>query len=217
MACGDDTTSSTPAPLDAELTTIAVARSKKLGDVAKVEGFVSVAPVTFFSATGDLGFAIQDETAGIYVNVYDNIAAPLGTKVRVLGQLLETGGQRILASGIGSITILNDPKVQVVPKDITTGSLNESVEGLLVRVVGKVSKAPVDDKSGNLYYGVNTAVDDGTGEARIYVPINGKTQTPVIATDTMTVGATVEIIGFAQQFGTTYEIDPRRSTDLVVQ
>lgn len=216
VGCGDGSVSSVK-PTDTELTTIGVAREKKLGELAKVEGYVSVAPGVFFSATGDLGFAIQDETAGIYINVYDPIPAPLGTKVRALGTILEVAGQTVLLSDSASIKVLDDPKQEVSPKDIQTGDLNESKEGLIVRVKGQITKTPMDDKANNLYYGVITAIDDGSGEARIYVPIHGKTQKPLVDTSTLMVGTNVEITGFAQQYDATYEIDPRLSTDLVMQ
>lgn len=216
VGCGDDSKTAAQAPPDTDLTTIAEARAKKLGELAKVEGYVSVAPAVFYSATGDLGFAIQDETAGIYINVYDTIPAPLGSKVRALGVLLDVAGQKVLASGADSIEVLPDPKQDVLPKDIQTGSLGESTEGLLVRVKGPITKAPVDDKANGQYYGVTTAVNDGSGEAKIYVPIYGKTQMPLINTATLTVGTTVEITGFAQQYNTTYEIDPRLSSDMVL-
>src|SRR5919106_6212015 len=48
---------------------IAQARSLPLGTVVTIDGLVTVASGTFSSSTFDQGFAIQDNTGGIYVSV----------------------------------------------------------------------------------------------------------------------------------------------------
>jgi hypothetical protein len=56
-------------PNQEEGVTIAEARALSVGTSTTVEGFVTVAPGTFNSATGDQGFALQDKTGGIYVTL----------------------------------------------------------------------------------------------------------------------------------------------------
>ena len=48
---------------------IAQARSLPLGTEVTIDGLVTVASGTFSSSTFDQGFAIQDNTGGIYVSV----------------------------------------------------------------------------------------------------------------------------------------------------
>src|SRR5262245_7803816 len=50
-------------------TPIAAARGNASGTRATVEGYVSVPPGAFVSALEDEGFAVQDDTAGLYVKV----------------------------------------------------------------------------------------------------------------------------------------------------
>jgi len=57
---------------------IAAARALPLGTVVTVEGSVTVPSGDFSSSTFDEGFAIQDDTAGIFVS----IAADLDLAVR---------------------------------------------------------------------------------------------------------------------------------------
>lgn len=215
--CGEDAPAQTPAPPpDVKLSTIAEARTRKPGDYANVAGFVTVAPLTFSSATGDFGFAIQDDTGGIYVSILEPFTAPLDKKVRALGLLVDAEGQLVLESVVDYLEALPDPAMPVAPKEITTGEVGEPVEGMLVRTTGTVTKAAVDDKNGQYWYGVSASIDDGSGEVRVYVHINGTSKTPLVDTTKLVVGASVTITGFAQQYGTTYEVAPRRASDLVV-
>jgi len=209
--CGGDDENTSQPPPPPELSTIAEARKKELGDVVRIEGVVTVEPGTFFSGTGDVGFALQDETAGIYINNYDVITAALGSKMSVIGRVAAAVGQTVIETNITGISE-PEPGSSVMPKDMMTGSINESTEGLLVRVSGNVSKAIVDEKP----YGIKAFVDDGSGEVEIYVNLDGENK-PLVDTTKLTVGAPVAITGFAQQYGDVYEIAPRKATDLVVK
>jgi DNA/RNA endonuclease YhcR with UshA esterase domain len=97
-----------------------------------------------------------------------------------------------------------------LPADVSTGDVGEATEGKLVRIKGTVSKAPVEDKP----YGIKAYVDDGSGEVQIFVCFAG--DKTLIDTTKLTMGAAVEITGFAQQYLDTYEISPRGAVDLVV-
>src|SRR5690349_10320763 len=103
MACGSDTTtssstdgtsstgssSSSGGGGSSATSTIAEARALAAGETATVEGFVTVAPGTFNSATGEQGFAIQDDGAGVYVSLTDLLDLPLDQHVRVTGKLAQ--------------------------------------------------------------------------------------------------------------------------------
>src|SRR5262247_2530190 len=70
--------------------TIAEARSLPLGTVVTIDGSVTVPSGAFSSSTFDQGFAIQDQTGGIYVSTPDNLGFAPGQQVRVTGTLADT-------------------------------------------------------------------------------------------------------------------------------
>ncbi len=145
---GSETTSSTSGSTgtggSAAVSTITEARALAEGATATVEGFVTVVPGTFNSATGDQGFAIQDDGAGVYVSLTDLIDLPLDQHVRVTGKLTQVAKQTVLTITSDGVTKLDGPKA-ITPVDAKTGDVKEAVEGKLIRVSGKVTKALVDD------------------------------------------------------------------------
>lgn len=56
-----------------------------------VEGSVTVPSGVFTSSTFDQGFAIEDETGGIYISTIDNLNLHLHRRVRVTGALGDNG------------------------------------------------------------------------------------------------------------------------------
>ena len=211
IGCSDDDTSKFPDPLPIpELSTIAEVRNTVLGTSVHVQGFVSMAPGTLFSSTGEAGFGVQDDTGGIYVSVTSLLNVPQNASVEVVGDLIEVSKQLVLFSNYTGVKRLDGDKV-VVPEVIMTGDLGEALEGRLVRVTGMVTKAVVDEKPA----GVKAFVDDGSGEAQIYV--NLVNDIPLIDTAKLVPGTLVQITGFAGQFDSTYEIAPRQGKDLVVK
>ena len=211
VGCSDDETSNFPAPLPIpELSTIAEARSAPLGTSVHVQGFVSMGPGTRFSSTGEAGFGLQDDTGGIYVSVVNLLDVPQNAGVEVVGDLIDVSSELVLFSNYTGVKRLDGDKA-VVPEVIKTGDLGESFEGRLVRITGMVSKAIVEDKPS----GIKAFVDDGSGELQIYV--NLVNDIPLIDTAKLVPGTLVQITGFADQFESTYEIAPRRGTDLVLK
>lgn len=208
LGCGADIE---PPPVEAipEVITIQEARGSAFGTRVHVAGFVSVVQGTFLSSTGDAGFAIQDDTGGIYITLNTFLDAPQNAKMEVVGDVIDGSGQDVILTNLtGTKRIFEDKAV--VPQDFKTSEIGESTEGLIVRVKGTVTKAVVDNKP----YGFKAFVDDGSGEVQIF--INLVNNTPLIDTAKLTVGATVQITGYSSQFESTYEVLPRRSTDLVI-
>src|SRR5215475_9183442 len=66
------------------------ARSLPLGTVVTIDGSVTVSSGAFSSSTFDQGFAIQDQTGGIYVSTSDNLGFAPRQQVRVTGELADT-------------------------------------------------------------------------------------------------------------------------------
>ncbi|WP_437548879.1 DNA-binding protein [Sorangium sp. So ce367] len=207
-ACSSDEES--PAPDEEVAVAISEARGLAEGSTATVDGVVTVAPGTFNSATGEQGFALQDDTGGIYVSLPDALDLNLDTRVRVTGTLGQTAQQTVLNAKAASVTTLGEAR-SVGPKDVTTGEVGEPVEGLLVRVDGRVTKAVEDDQP----YGFKVYIDDGSGEIQVFVHIvNGQ---PVIDTTSLKVDQDITVTGLAAQYEVTYEVAPRSTGDLVAE
>ena len=204
-ACGD--ASDTP-PGATEISTIAEARAVALDGETTVEGFVTVAPGTFSSATSEQGFAIQDDSGGVYVSVPEKLDFPLDTKVRVTGRAGEMAKLRIITSSPAQVQRVDGERT-VAPENVATGDVKEPVEGRLVRVSGQVSKTFEDDSP----YGYKLYVDDGSGEIQIFIHISAGFE----AADLMAIamGDSLVVTGFTSQYEDTYEVAPRSPADLL--
>lgn len=186
---------------------IAAARGNASGTRVTVEGQVSVQPGAFVSALEDQGFAVQDDTGGVYVKVAEKQSFGLGAHVRVTGTLDEQNQLRILKAIPADITTLSDTK-QVTAKDVGTGAVNESVEGQLLRVSGKITQTFKDDSP----YGYKLYINDGSGEVQVFVHVSAGLDKAML--QALTAGQQITVVGFAAQYETTYEVAPRQPSDL---
>ncbi len=187
---------------------IADARALADGSTATVEGYITVAPGTFNSATGDQGFVIQDATGGVYVGLADLLSFPLDQKVRVTGKLSQVAQQTVLATTKADVWEVAGMTMTIMPADAKTGDVKEPVEGELIRVAGKVTKAVVDDSP----YGMKVFIDDGTGETQVFVHLVGGK--PIIDTSMLMIDQMITVVGVGAQYETTYEVTPRKAEDL---
>lgn len=175
---------------------IAAARQKAVGEIVTVVGLVTVPPGQFRSSSGDEGFAIQDQTGGIWIAAKTDARLAMDQRVWVRGKLA-------LASG----------KVQIVPDEVrplqgrdlrvATGSVGKATLGWIVTVEGTVTRV-VDDGE----YGTKVFLDDGSGEAQVFVNKSADIDLRVQA------GETIRVTGFGSQFDTTYEVEPRSRADI---
>lgn len=173
-----------------------------------VEGYVTVAPGTFNSATGDQGFAIQDDTGGVYVGLSDLLDFKLDQKVRVTGKLSQVAQQTVLAASKADVSVIDGMTKATTPADVTTGNVKEPVEGTLIRVSGKITQAVKDDSP----YGMKVFIDDGSGEIQVFVHLTGGK--PIIDTASLMIDQTITVVGLTAQFDATYEVAPRKADDL---
>lgn len=192
----------------AQTVTIAAARALPDGETATVEGYVTVVPGTFNSATGDNGFGIQDESGGVYVGIADLLDFPLDQKVRVTGKLSQVAQQTVLAAAKEDVSAIEGMTQTITSEFVKTGDVKEAVEGLLIRVSGKVTQAVQDDSP----YGMKVFIDDGSGEIQVFAHLVGGE--PVIDTASLMVDQTIMVVGTASQYETTYEVTPRNASDL---
>lgn len=188
-------------PAKAQTVSIKEARSMSTGESVRVSGIVTVQSGAFASSIST-GFAVQDESAGIYV-VDSNHALKLGDRVNISGERAMEFGQlniilesaEILA-GSGTIT----------PRSVKTGSVGEAEEGILVQVEGYVTR-----KNGDPPYGYKVFIDDSSGECQIF--INTSTGLVENARE-LKVGDFILVMGFSGQYEKTYEIMPRVLSDI---
>lgn len=188
--------------------TISAARALADGTSATVEGFVTVAPGTFNSATSDQGFVIQDATGGVYVGLNDLLTLSLDQKVRVTGKLSQVAQQTVLATTKADVSEVAGMTMTITPVDTKTGDVNETVEGKLVRVTGKVTQMVMDDSP----YGMKVYVDDGSAEIQVFVHLVGGK--PIVDTSMLAVDQMITAVGVGGQYETTYEVIPRKADDL---
>ncbi len=191
------------AALQARTVDIATARHLPLGTVVTVQGSVTVPSGDFASSFFDEGFAIQDQTGGIYVSTADNLGVDFRQEARVTGQLADSGGLLVLIPAHDSDVKVHGRGDRVRPRWVRTGSIGEATEGSIVRVVGRITRLEDDEP-----FGQKVFVDDGSGEIRIF--INNGTGISVAG---LAPGQLLSVTGFSGQFND-YEIDPRFPRDL---
>src|SRR5882724_6991371 len=164
---------------------IAAARALPLGTVVTVKGSVTVPSGAFSSSTFDQGFAIQDRTGGIFVSIATDLDLSVRREVQVTGRLAGNG-----------------PRVE--PRWVSTASVNESTESLLLQVVGTITGPIVPDPP----FGTILSLDDGSGPIRIFACTSTGIDLSGLAT-----GQRLSVTGLGYQFGD-YEVDPRFQSDL---
>jgi DNA/RNA endonuclease YhcR with UshA esterase domain len=188
---------------------IGEARALAEGTMVTVEGYVTVAPGTFNSATSDQGFVIQDETGGVYVGLNDLLPYALDQKVRVTGKMSQVAQQTVLAAAKADISEVAGMTMTIMPADTKTGDVKEPVEGKLLKVAGKLTQAVMDDSP----YGMKVYIDDGSGEIQVFVHlVAGK---PVIDTSMLAMDQMITVVGVGAQYEMTYEVTPRKAEDLI--
>ena len=199
------------APVD-DVISIAKARALPLGTKVKISGVVSTPSGAFESSFYDKGFGLQDGSAGIYIStptIY-NIAKP-PKRAYVTGVLKDQSGLLVVvptdtAAVQFAIGLMNAAENHVIePKPLKTVEVGEANEGSIVQVHGKITQAPTSDAP----YGFKFSVDDGSGEALIFV--NVQTGIPMSG---LAVGQVVSVTGFSSQYDTHHEIDPRSPADI---
>ncbi len=188
---------------------IADARNQPLGTVVTVEGSVTVPSGAFTASTFDQGFAIQDETAGIYVSTSQNPNLNFNRRVRVTGVLADDGFGLLILRPASLADVEKLPGGSLIkPDSVSTGDVGEATEGSLVEVTGTVTQPVRDD----LPFGFSVFIDDGTGETQIFIPAStgiNPFKIPFIVP-----GARITVVGFSGQFETQYEVLPRHRGDI---
>ena len=169
------------------------ARAKTLGETVTVQGIITVKPGTF-----DKGFALQDDTGGIYVYPSDKVNYNIGDEVIVTGELANYNGLLEIKSKSSDIKLVAH-KTCPEPKLFKTGDIGEESDGWLVKVSGVV-------KSKKDYY---FYIDDDSGKCEVYIK-----KYVHIDLSSISVGEELTVVGFSSKYKSYYEILPRSSEDI---
>lgn len=182
---------------------IAAARQQAQGSTVTVMGLVTVRPGDFSSSSGDEGFAIQDQTGGIWVSVEGRLPLRVGQRVRVQGALgVSNGKLQIVPVMPGGVEGLPGEQLRVA-----TGQVGAATLGFIVTIEGAIVRSESDDQ-----YGWKIWIDDGSGEAQVY--LNKGTRIDPRA-PYLQIGKRIRVTGFGNIYDTTYEVDPRSRRDIV--
>ena len=180
---------------------IAAARAQAQGSTVTVLGRVTVPSGRFSSSSADEGFAIQDQSGGIWVSVKKNLHLHDGERVLVSGTV---------GAGAGKLQIASDAEhVQRTTRAlrVATGQVGAATAGDLIAVEGTVTQAPQKDAQ----YGWKMLLDDGSGPVLVY--LNASTDIDPHAAS-LKKGRRLRVTGFGNQYDTHYEVDPRERGDL---
>ncbi|HKV08905.1 MAG TPA: DNA-binding protein [Thermoanaerobaculia bacterium] len=194
---------------NAEVISIAEARSLPAGTVVTVEGSVTVPSGDFSSSTFDQGFGLQDETGGIYVSTSENPNLNFHRRVQVTGVVGDDGfGLTVIRPASLADVVPLGGASPVEPTPIATGDVSEATEGLLVEITGTLSRPIVND----LPYGYQVFVNDGSGETQIFIAAS--TGINPFTIPFLVNGAEITAVGYSGQFLSQYEVLPRNRGDI---
>jgi len=197
-----------PMTASADTISIADARNQPLGTVVTVEGYVTVPSGVFAASTFDQGFALKDETAGIYVSIQENSGLSFNHRVRVTGTVDDDGFNLLVLRPASTDSVEKIPGAsRVEAEPFATGAISEATEGLLVEVAGTVTSVTND-----LPFGYSVFIDDGSGETQIFIPAS--TGVNPFAIPFVTVGSEIRATGYSGQFLAQYEVLPRYRGDI---
>lgn len=194
-----------------ELVSIAEAR-QRVGETVMVEGVVTAEPGIFVDSGTNRKLYMQDDTAGIVayrMGGLDPVAR--SNRVRVAGQIRVYAGETEIVPPTGAQVADLGPDTPVAPAPLGTGAVDESVEGELIQVFGRIVSKPVPYR---------LMVDDGSGPLQVYRYANlGAAADPnYIDTSSYQVGdwirATGVSLGYESGGEVTREIMPRGPADL---
>jgi DNA/RNA endonuclease YhcR with UshA esterase domain len=184
---------------------IAAARQQAQGATVTVIGLVTVPSADFSSSSGDKGFAIQDQTGGIWISVAQNLRLRLGQRVEVTGVLGTSENKlQLVPAKLSDVKVLPGSELRVA-----TGQVGPATLGYVITVEGTVTSQGVED---DLPYGYKLWLDDGSGPAQIY--LNATTNIDPRAPH-FKPGRRLRVTGFGNQYATAYEVDPRSRKDIV--
>ncbi|HEX5396764.1 MAG TPA: lamin tail domain-containing protein [Candidatus Limnocylindria bacterium] len=194
-----------PAPTATPSAVISIADARAIADGATV----TVAGVALSDAAfTEGGGYLADETGGLAVLLSDG-GFSRGRLIQVTGVLDTRYQQRTLRAAADDVVDLG-PGSEPAPLNVSTGSVSEGVEAILVRVNGEIVSSAT-----SLTAGLAFDVDDGSGPVRVLVA-----DAAGIDTAAWERGAMLGVVGVVGQRDATgtgtsgYRVQPRDATDV---
>lgn len=176
------------------------------GTAIVVAGIVTVPSGQFASAIADQGFALQDQSGGIYISTDKNLALPVGTYVTVQGTLQDDGhGQRVLQLATWTQSATSPQTVTPQPASIQDAI---HAHGQLVTLQGTIAQPLQLDAP----YGDRLWIQDHTGTLQIYIPRSTKIFPEALPF--LRVGQAIQVTGFSSQYDGHDEVVPRSVEDI---
>ncbi len=208
-------------------------RDAQPGTERTVEAIISVEPGTFESSTGEVGFALQDVTSGVYVQVssalgLDLSGLSLGDKVRVTG---------VVGDLDQLVTLTIDELADILPVSggfiffpsaLDTAQIDDTVnnpegeanivglDGVIVVDPGGSGETVLRDEdpiSGQLF-GWKIWLDDGSGVAQTFWHPTADMDPEALTF--ITAGTPMRINGFLNRHIDQYEVFPRGDFDVSI-
>ncbi|OUU20232.1 MAG: hypothetical protein CBC13_10955 [Planctomycetia bacterium TMED53] len=215
------------------LPTLAEVKASDPGTVITTIGFVSVIPDTLTSTTLDSGFALMDNSGGIYVTVdsalgLDLSALKLGRQVQITGTVGSFNGTPSLAlENAEDFLSTSSGGFLYFPQSITMDELNTTDTAperalTIVNNVGNIVEdpggsgltiVPVEDGSSNLL-GWELNSDDGSGTGLSFLNVSANINADQWSF--LNVGQEISITGLLFNDGSGYEIAPRGPYDISI-
>ena len=182
-------------------------RQQPDGVEVSTTGIVIVPSGRFKSATLDQGFAIQDQTSGIYVSTDQDTALRVGDRVNIEGTLHDDGhGQRVVS--LKHWQRQRGLPIKIAAQPASVQAAITELDGKLVTVQGSIVRTLVDDAP----FGDRLWIEDDTGVVQIYIP-----RSTGIAPKKLSFlqpGYAIRVTGFSSQYDHNEEVIPRGFEDV---
>jgi hypothetical protein len=193
---------------------LSIAQARRWTGTAAVTlvGWVTVPSGQFASAMLDQGFALQDESGGLYISTQDATDFAVGEQIRVVGTVGDDGhGQRILQLHEWQRLPQTTEAISgmpAVPSGLMSVAAAQDLGGQLVTVQGRVSRPLVTDAP----YGDRLWLADDSGEVQIYMPRSTDIRPEKLSW--LEPGQPLQVTGLISQYDGNHEVIPRFTQDL---
>ena len=215
--CGGD--SADPLP------TLSQVKTEDAGTVVTTTGFVSVEPGILEDTTGEVGFALQDTSGGLYITVDPALGLDLsnvkpGRSIQITGAMGDLNGwvvlvlenqEDLLVSSSGGFLFFPQPNTL---EEINNTAATPEKEATIVSTEGAVlAVTPIDDGAANPL-GWEVSLEDSSGAGVSF--LNLSAQHTVDNWPFLAAGADVSMTGVLLKDGASYEIAPRGPYDISI-
>jgi hypothetical protein len=192
---------------------LSIAQARRwTGTAVTLVGWVTVPSGQFASAMLDQGFALQDESGGLYISTQEATDFAVGEQIRVVGTVGDDGhGQRILQLHEWQRLPQTTEAISgmpAMPSGLMSVAAAQDLGGQLVTVQGRVSRPLVTDAP----YGDRLWLADDSGEVQIYMPCSTDIRPEKLSF--LEPGQPLQVTGLISQYDGNHEVIPRFTQDL---